>query len=142
MSPRRSKTSVLPSGETSTDIHVPSRASNSTTRASGRGVLMSAAGSFFAAGDAAGFGARGAAETRPAPTKTATGRMDFFTRPPGKGESIRPEETSALAEELLEQGAALRPLAVEGGQLRERLRMARLSLHRLAVHGLGAALEL
>src|SRR5215471_4253623 len=45
MSPRRSKMRVCPSGETSTDIQVPSLVSNSMERASARGALMSAAGS-------------------------------------------------------------------------------------------------
>src|SRR2546428_12991499 len=121
MSPRRSNASVWPSGEPSTDIHVPARASNSTTRASGRGALISAAGSFFAAGEAAGFAARGAADARPAPTSTTIGRMDFFKEPPAKAESISPQEVkaassawpSALAEELLQARAAFgRPLAV------------------------------
>ena len=43
----------------------------------------------------------------------------------------------------LERDAAFgRSFAVERGQLRQGLLMARLRLHRFAVHGLGAALEL
>src|SRR5205809_4489283 len=169
MSPRRSKAIALPSGETSTEIHVPSRASNSTTRASGRGALMSAAGSFFA-GEAAGFAARGAAETSPAPTRTTTGRMDLVmslswgalaARPPDPPRSagMNPATLAAVtaggssgaiaalplafAKELLQARAAFgRSFAVERGQLRQGLLMARLRLHRFAVHGLGAALEL
>src|SRR5215468_3599293 len=47
MSPRRSKTSVLPSGDASTDIQVPSVASKAILRASARGLLMSRAMSGF-----------------------------------------------------------------------------------------------
>src|SRR5512135_1741539 len=47
MSPRGSKASVAPSGETSTDIHVPSLVVKAILRASARGLLMSAAGSGF-----------------------------------------------------------------------------------------------
>src|SRR5688572_4401419 len=47
MSPRRSKSSVEPSGERSTDIHVPSLTVKLTFRASGLGLLMSSAGSNF-----------------------------------------------------------------------------------------------
>src|SRR5688572_5253873 len=51
MSPRRSKRRVVPSGERSTDTHVPSLTVKLTFLASGRGLLMSSAGSnfFFAA---------------------------------------------------------------------------------------------
>ncbi len=58
-----SNTIVVPSGETSTDIHVPSVVSNVTCFASARGVLMSAAASFgFAGSAAAGFGPPSAVE--------------------------------------------------------------------------------
>ena len=51
MSPSRSNTIVCPFGETSTEDHVASLVVKAILRASGRGVLMSAAGSgFFAAG--------------------------------------------------------------------------------------------
>ena len=48
--PEESKTIVLPSGETSSDIHVPSVVSNRTVRPSARGVLIAAATSFGLAG--------------------------------------------------------------------------------------------
>src|ERR1700735_3832619 len=47
MSPRRSNTSVRPSGETSTELQVLVVVSKLTLRASGRGLLMSAATSTF-----------------------------------------------------------------------------------------------
>ena len=47
MSPRMSQTSVCPSGETSTEDQVASLVVKASRRASGRGLLMSAAGSVF-----------------------------------------------------------------------------------------------
>src|SRR5262249_21784259 len=63
-SPSRSKTSVCPSGETSTDIHVPSSVSNEILRASARGALMSAATSGFLALSSLGSSAARAAGVR------------------------------------------------------------------------------
>src|SRR5262245_55991914 len=72
MSPSRSITSVCPSGETSTDIHVPSLTSKPSLRASARAALMSAATSFFAGADA--FFASSAASEHAARVKSRATR--------------------------------------------------------------------
>src|SRR5206468_6202544 len=64
------------------------------------------------------------------------------TKTSGKRRKYTPGGGSALAEELLEPRAAFRGSFVQRGQLGEGLGMARLRLYGLAVHGLGAALEL
>ena len=74
MSPSRSKTIVLPSGDTSTDIHVPSLAVNAILRVSARGLLMSAAGSGFLSSSFGGSAAAAARERARASPRARSAR--------------------------------------------------------------------
>ena len=78
MSPSRSKTSVWPSGDTSTDIQVPSLVSKASLRASVRGLLMSAATSgffSFAASGAGSLASAGAASVRAESVRKPSSRL-------------------------------------------------------------------
>ncbi len=104
MSPRMSRTSVRPSGDTSTDTQVASLVVNAILRASGRGVLMSAAGSVLAGVSAARTGRASATtneRTDPGTSKglrivTPSNRCRWNARKRGLLQSAGPRRSATM----------------------------------------------